>query len=74
MDDKNILQWSAEQDIKDDKCRPDYDRFLYEIKCNICETPNRCWTQSDKDPEYYSNVFLECKQCMNRIRFSLPVN
>lgn len=48
--------------------------FVYEAKCKECNTVNRVYTQEDGSPEYYTDVFIECRKCEAKVWFSLPVN
>lgn len=83
---KSELRW-GEQTIPRPEGQPDwgnpeymkktneaYNSHVYEQMCPTCETVNRCYTQQDESPEYYSDVYLECRQCLEKVLFKLPVN
>jgi hypothetical protein len=45
----------------------------YEKACDNCNTVHKLQTQQDNFPEYYTDIFIECK-CGNLVHFELPVN
>lgn len=48
--------------------------FVYENECPRCSTINRCYTQQDHNPEYHAEIYIECRYCLEKILFMLPVN
>ena len=48
-------------------------RVKYIKKCPLCLIENTMLTQHDNDPEYYTEIYLQC-QCGNFIEFNLPIN
>lgn len=46
------------------------------IKECACGTFNKVFTQQDEDPEYYTELWVKCrnKACEEYIMFCLPVN
>jgi len=46
----------------------------YEQRCPECGRINRLSTQRDNEPEYYTEVWIECGLCYTPLRFDLPVN
>lgn len=56
-----------------DSTRYDH-RQEYTQKCSNCSKSVSLRTQADDDPEYYTDVFLECQKCGEAVRFYLPVN
>lgn len=45
----------------------------YIEKCCCCEKLITIFTQEDDNPEYYTNVYVEC-DCGQKVEFTLPVN
>ncbi len=48
-------------------------RCLYSEDCK-CGNKFQVYAQEDNDPEYYTDVWVECDQCNGLVHFSLPVN
>lgn len=46
----------------------------YTEKCKNCGEENHAITQEDCHPEYYTDVYVECKKCEHMVMFELPVN
>lgn len=51
----------------------DYDNNEYKKICEGCGKSHSMWTQSDNNPEYYTDVALRC-DCGHYVMFNLPVN
>ena len=47
--------------------------FEYEEECTSCGKKHYLQTQEDKNPEYYTEVYLRCS-CGQDVLFNLPVN
>lgn len=47
--------------------------FEYQKRCT-CFNKISVWTQEDKDPEYYTDVYVKCYECGEKVLFELPVN
>ncbi len=50
-----------------------YRRQKYKKKCSSCGINHLILTQRDDDPEYHTDIYLQCK-CGEFIEFILPVN
>lgn len=53
---------------------PIYHEQEYSEKCEMCEENHRVLTQKDRNPEYYTDVGIPCRNCGHIIWFELPVN
>ncbi len=47
--------------------------YEYVEKCSYCGNDITFFTQRDNDPEYYTNIWIECK-CGEMKQCTLPVN
>lgn len=52
---------------------PESETFDYSEKCTKCKKKHLLMTQSDEDPEYYTDIFIQC-DCGDYVKFRLPVN
>ncbi len=52
---------------------PKWYRIPYKETCSGCDKIYTIYTQDDDEPEYYTNIYLECS-CGHYVDFSLPVN
>jgi hypothetical protein len=52
---------------------PEWDRYEYKIKCDVCSLITTVLTQEDDRPEYQTHVYVRCT-CGNYLEFELPVN
>ena len=52
---------------------PEYESEEYTENCQSCGEERTVYTQADRDPEYYTAVFVKCS-CGNYVKFRLPVN
>ncbi len=61
--------------MKDDERLKKYtfDTTKYKETCSTCGKTHMLYTQHDNDPEYYTNVILQC-DCKDYVVFTLPVN
>lgn len=59
------------KDLKDT-----YERHPYHNKCVVCHNETTLYTQADRNPEYYTTIYIECPHCDTDelIEFKLPVN
>lgn len=48
-------------------------RQLFFEFCDKCSTKHSIYTQQDKNPEYYTDIYVVCK-CGDVVHFLLPVN
>lgn len=46
---------------------------VYKEKCSNCGKEIEISTQQDKNPEYYTDIYIKC-DCGKSISFMLPVN
>ena len=52
----------------------EYAGHEYSRMCENCGELNSVYTQDDNSPEYYIEVWVECRKCHAWIMFNLPVN
>jgi len=45
----------------------------YKQKCKKCGKEYEVSTQKDRDPEYYTDIYIKC-DCGESVQFTLPVN
>ena len=50
-----------------------WSRHGYSETCKNCGKESRVYTQEDRNPEYYTAVYIECT-CGEYLKFELPVN